>query len=125
MLLEPQALAQHFPHGIANRVGVVPGDCLDLGAGGAQARLQGVGCVQEFAHGALAAARAAQDEQAGGSRGDGEQDQQNQGRHGEVRAGGPQSAARPGAAANGPAQASPNGRFPCRIKQFAPQQGLT
>ena len=55
VVLQPQALAQDFLHGAAHRVLVVAGHRFDLVACGAQARLQGVGGIQQFADRALAA----------------------------------------------------------------------
>ena len=51
VFLQPQPLAQHLAHRGAHRVGlVVAGDRLDLGPGGAQPGLQGIGRVQHLAH---------------------------------------------------------------------------
>ena len=49
MLLQPQPLAEHFAHGVPDRVVVVAGHRLDFGPGDAQAGLQGVGGVQQLA----------------------------------------------------------------------------
>ncbi len=58
MLLEPQALAQHFMHGVADRVFVAADNRLDLHARGAQALLQRIGGVQDLGHGTLTTATA-------------------------------------------------------------------
>ncbi len=56
MLLQPQALAQHLLHGIADGIFIAADNRLDLHARGAQALLQCIGGVQHVGHGTLAAA---------------------------------------------------------------------
>jgi uncharacterized protein len=78
VLLEPQPLAQHFTQGVDDRaVFVFAGDRLDFRPGSAQPGFQGVGGVQQAAHGPLAAAATpAREEDEGGRRdhrGQGEQ----------------------------------------------------
>ena len=105
MLLEPQPLAEHFAQGVADRVVVVAGDRLDFGPGGAQAGFQGVGGVQQLAHGPLAAAgRPGAIKRMSEGRRDhrGEEDQEGGG-HAGFRGRVPRPVCR---------------RFPCRIKQF-------
>jgi hypothetical protein len=76
VLLQPQPLPQHFLHGVAHRVAIAAGNGLDLGPGGAQARLQPVRGVQQLAKRALpftASSAAQQQEEGGGPGGDGQQ----------------------------------------------------
>ncbi len=47
MLLQPEPLPQHFLERGAYGVVLVAGDRLDLGPGGAQARFEGVGGVEQ------------------------------------------------------------------------------
>ncbi len=54
MLLKPQALAQHFLHGVAHRIFIAANDRLDLHARSAQAFLQRIGGVKYLRHRMLA-----------------------------------------------------------------------
>jgi uncharacterized protein len=76
MLLQPQALAQHFMHGVAHRIFVAADNGLDLDASGAQALLQCVGGVQHLGHGAAAVAAPLPQMQGETRNGDGKQQQQ-------------------------------------------------
>ena len=55
MLLQPQALPQHFMHGVTHRIFIAADNGLDLDASRAQALLQCVGRVQDLGHGAASA----------------------------------------------------------------------
>ncbi len=54
VLLQPQSLAQHFLHGLADGVAGTAGGGLDFGPGRPEAGFQLVGGIQELAHGAPA-----------------------------------------------------------------------
>lgn len=77
VMLQPQALPQHFMHRVADRILVAAHDRLDLDTGGAQALLERVGGVQHLGHGALAAP-AALPQPPGETRRDGGDEQQQQ-----------------------------------------------
>ena len=96
MLLQPQALAQHFLHRVPNRVLVAADDGLDLAAGSTQALFQRVGRVQDLGHRPLAAAAAAahREGQSSDDRG-GQQEQQGGGQAAYPDGRKPQSAATP------------------------------
>ena len=115
MLLQPQALAQHLVHGVAHRVVVAAGDRLDLGAGGAQARFQAVGSVQQLAHGTLAlAATAAQHDQDNRDGCGCQQQREGQGQRGQSRR---QASSLP--------RAAPVGKFPRHTSTWTAITGLT
>jgi hypothetical protein len=69
-------LAQHFLEGVALRILIAAGNGLDLGAGRAQALLEGIGGVQDLPHGPLttAAALAQQQREDRGHDGDDQQE---------------------------------------------------
>lgn len=71
MLLQPQALAQHFLHGLADGVAGAAGGGLDFGPGRPEAGFQLVGGVQELAHRTPAGAGAAAQPECGGESGQG------------------------------------------------------
>jgi uncharacterized protein len=84
MVPQPQPLAKHLAHGVADRVvAAVAGHRLDLGPGQAQALLEGVGGVQDLADRAFAASRATPGEQCRDRQG-GQQQEQDDG-HGRGR----------------------------------------
>ena len=88
MLLQPQALAQHFLHGIPDRVHAVPGDGFEFGPGGAQPGLELVGGVQQVADRALAAPNEPAEGERDRNGGDGDQaghQQQKGGSHAAIR----------------------------------------
>lgn len=58
MITEPQALAEHFPHGIANRVRpLLAGDGFYFGSRGTKPGFEGIGGVQQLPDCASATAR--------------------------------------------------------------------
>ncbi len=77
VLLQPEPLAQHFLHGVADRVLVAAHDGLDLDPRRPQAFFKGIGRIQDLNDGILAAAAATADGQgqSGDNGGDGEQQQ--------------------------------------------------
>ena len=101
VLLQPQALAQHLLHGLADRIAVAAGDRLDFGPGVAQPRLQAVGGVQQLAERALALAApaAVQQHDQGEDHDEGGQQHEDRGQEGGHPAG--EAAVCPGAAGTG------------------------
>ena len=77
VLLQPQSLAEHFLHGVADRIGVVSRDGFDFRARLAEPGLERIGGIEQFGDRALAGAGAASADQngrAGGQRGQQQQD---------------------------------------------------
>ncbi len=97
LLLQPQALAQHFLQGVADRVGITAHapwvhDPVEFGASGAQPLFQAVSGIQQLAKHALPSAAAAQQQaQDSGKDGDGQQSE-GQGHDAQARWTRPQSA---------------------------------
>lgn len=88
MLLQPEALPEHFAHGVANRIfGFAAGDRLDLLAGSTQPVLQRVGGVQHATQGTRMAAAHAQGQHAQQHDQGGYDQQQGKGGHVQSRAG--------------------------------------
>ena len=83
MVTQPQALAQHFTHGLSDRIfAPVAGNGLYFGPGGAQPRLQGVGGVQYLADGALMRVRPAPPQGQGSGNAHEDEEQEEGVRHG-------------------------------------------
>lgn len=58
VVAQPQALPQHFTHGVTDRIfSFIADDRLDLRPGGAQPRFQCIGGVQQLPHGVPALGR--------------------------------------------------------------------
>ncbi len=98
MLLQPQTLAQHFVHGIADRILVTAHDRLDLHSRSTQTLFECIGGVQNLGHRALATSATLSEVECDASedRG-GEQQQEDNGQAVDPGGQKPQSAATPGA----------------------------
>lgn len=110
IVLQPQALPQHFVHRIADRVLVAADDRLDFDSRGAQALFERVGCIQDLGHRALAAPAALPQLQSKACGEGGGEQHQDGGQAGDPGGRNPQSAVGSGA-----------GQIPRRDKDF----GLT
>ena len=121
MLLQPQALPQHFLHGVADRVAVAAGDRLDLGprrcAGAPPGASAASSSSADRALPCAAAPAPAQQQDQGDGHGDGGQQQRRSGsrRRSPARSR-PQSAVSPAAAANSP----PTGLGHCGLTAAGP-----